>query len=109
MRKFIATFIVMIMMAVMLPLAANAQTYTYKRVYYNGRYHTVRVYHKKRSFYRRHRKVVNTAVGTGAGLIIGGLIGGRKGAGIGAIAGAGGATLYNVKTRKKRRHYYRNY
>ncbi|MGI9036622.1 MAG: hypothetical protein ACR2GD_11365 [Pyrinomonadaceae bacterium] len=108
MRKFAAAFLMMIMMTVMLPLAANAQTYTYRRVYYNGRYHTVRVYHK-RSFYRRHRKVVNTAIGTGAGLTLGGFIGGRKGAGIGAIAGAGGATLYNVKTRKKKRHYYRNY
>ena len=105
MKKFIAAILVVMMMAVILPLAANAQTYTYERVYRNGRYHTVRVYHKKRSFYKRHRKVVNTAVGTGAGLILGGLIGGRKGAGIGAIAGAGGATLYNVKTRKKRRNY----
>ena len=104
MKKFIATFLVMVMMAIILPLAANAQTYTYKRVYRNGRYHTVRVY-KKRSFYKRHRKVVNTVAGTGAGLILGGLIGGRKGAGIGAIAGAGGATLYNIKTRKKRRNY----
>ncbi|MGI8467937.1 MAG: hypothetical protein ACR2N3_05740 [Pyrinomonadaceae bacterium] len=103
MRKFIATLIVMVMMAVMLPLAANAQTYTYKRVYYNGRYHTVRVY-KKRSFYKRHRKVVNTVAGTGAGLIIGGLIGGKRGAGIGALAGAGATTIYNQKTRKKRRY-----
>lgn len=103
MKKITAIFLVMILMAVMLPLAANAQTYTYRRVYRNGHYQTVRVY-KKRSFYKRHRKVVNTAIGTGAGLVIGGLIGGKKGAGIGALAGAGGATLYNLKTRKKRRN-----
>lgn len=103
MKKYIAAIIMMVMMAVMLPLAANAQSYYYKRVYRNGHYETVRVY-KKRSFYKRHRKVVNTAVGTGAGLVLGGLIGGKKGAGIGAIVGAGGSTIYNVKTRKKRRY-----
>ena len=104
MKKFLAGLLALIMMVMLVPALANAQTYTYKRVYYNGRQHTVRVY-KKRSFYKRHRKVVNTAIGTGAGLVLGGLIGGKKGAGIGAIAGAGGATLYNLKTRKKRRHY----
>lgn len=103
MKKFVATLLVMFMMAVLVPLAVNAQTYTYKRVYSNGRYRTVRVY-KKRGFYTRHRKVVNTVAGTGAGLIIGGLIGGKRGAGIGALAGAGGTTLYNMKTRKKRRY-----
>lgn len=104
MKKLLAAFLAMIMMVMLVPALANAQTYTYKRVYYNGRYHTVRVY-KKRSFYKRHRKVVNTVAGTGAGLIIGGLIGGKKGAGIGALIGAGGTTIYNQKTKKKRRNY----
>ena len=36
--------------------------------------------------------------------VVGGLIGGRKGVGIGALVGAGGTTLYNLKTRKKRRY-----
>ena len=35
---------VMATIAVMLPLAANAQTYTTRRVYRNGRMQTVRVY-----------------------------------------------------------------
>lgn len=103
MKKYIAAFLVMLMMAIMVPVAVSAQSYYYKRVYSNGRYHYVRVY-KKRSFYKRHRKVVNTAIGTGAGLAIGGLIGGKKGAGIGAIVGAGGSTIYNIKTKKKRRN-----
>ena len=103
MKKFLAAILVVMMMAVLVPLAVNAQTYTYQRVYSNGRYRTVRVY-KKRSFYKRHRKVVNTVAGTGAGLVVGGLIGGKKGAGIGALIGAGGTTIYNQKTKKKRRY-----
>ena len=103
MKKILAAVLAIMMMAVILPFSANAQTYTYQRVYRNGRYQTVRVY-KKRSFYKRHRKVVNTVAGTGAGLIVGGLIGGKKGAGIGALIGAGGTTIYNQKTRKKRRY-----
>ena len=44
MKKIFAAFMVMAMMAIMLPLAANAQTYTTRRVYRNGRWQTVRVY-----------------------------------------------------------------
>ncbi|MGI9036623.1 MAG: hypothetical protein ACR2GD_11370 [Pyrinomonadaceae bacterium] len=100
MKKFIATFLTIAMMAIMLPLAANAQTY--QRVYRNGRYQTVRVYRDNRSFYQKHRDKINVGVGTGAGLILGGLIGGRKGAGIGALIGAGGSALYTYKIRKNR-------
>ncbi len=108
MKKFIATFLTIAMMAIMLPLAANAQTYKTQRVYRNGRYQTVRVYRDGRSFYEKHRDKINVGVGTGAGLILGGLLGGRKGAGIGALLGAGGSALYTYKIRPKNR-YYRGY
>jgi outer membrane lipoprotein SlyB len=103
MKKFLATILAMIMMVGLVPVLANAQSYTYQRVYSNGRYRYVRVY-KKRSFYKRHRKVINTAIGTGAGAGLGAVIGGKKGAVIGGLLGAGGATVYNLKTRKKRRY-----
>lgn len=107
MKKFLATFLMTAIMAVVMPLAANAQTYTTQRVYSNGRYRTVRVY-KKPNFYNRHRNVINMGIGTGAGLLLGGLIGGRRGAGIGALAGAGGSALYTYKINPKKR-YYRRY
>ena len=44
MKKFIATLMVMATMAIMMPLAASAQTYSTRRVYRNGRWQTVRVY-----------------------------------------------------------------
>jgi outer membrane lipoprotein SlyB len=108
MKKFIATFIVMAMMAIMLPLDTFAQTYTTRRVYTNGRWRTVRVY-KKPSFYRRHRNASNIAIGTGAGAIIGALAGGKKGALIGTAVGAGGSTLYTYKIKPKKRRYVRRY
>lgn len=108
MKKFIATFIMMAMMAIMLPLAVNAQTYTTQRVYRNGRWQTVRVY-KKPNFYKRHRNVINMGIGTAAGAILGGIIGGKKGAGIGALAGAGGSALYTYKINPKKTRYYRRY
>lgn len=103
MKKFLATILAMIMMVGLVPVMASAQSYTYQRVYSNGRYRYVRVY-KKRSFYKRHRKVINTAIGTGAGAGLGAIIGGKKGALVGGLLGAGGATVYNLKTRKKRRY-----
>ena len=99
MRKVLATFVMMAIMAIMLPLAANAQTYHYQRVYRNGRYQTVRVY-DNRSFYEKHRDKVNVGIGTGAGAILGALLGGKKGAAIGALVGAGGSALYTYKIRK---------
>lgn len=106
MKKFIIGFVMMAVMAIMLPLAASAQTYTTRRVYRNGRYRTVRVY-KKPSFYRRHRNASNIAIGTGAGAIIGAIAGGKKGALIGTAVGAGGSSLYTYKLKKKRRYYRR--
>lgn len=96
----------MFVFAVMLPIEADAQTYTTKRVYKNGRYRTVRVY-KKPSFYRRHRNASNIAIGTGAGAVIGAIAGGKKGALIGTAVGAGGSSLYTYKVKPKKRRYYR--
>ncbi len=104
MKKFITTFVVMAMMAIMVPLTANAQT----RRYYNRRSdaYTTNTY-KKPSVYDRHRNLINIGIGTGAGTILGALIGGRKGALIGAAAGAGGSALYTYKINPKNKRYYR--
>lgn len=101
MKKFIATFMMMALMAVMLPLAANAQTRNGR--YYRNRTYTTRNYHRP-SFYQRNRNVINIAAGTGAGALIGGILGGKKGAFIGGALGAGGSALYTYKLRKKRRY-----
>jgi outer membrane lipoprotein SlyB len=103
MKKFIATFVMVMMMAVMLPLAANAQSYTTKRVYENGRYRTVRVY-KEPNIYDKHRNLINIGIGTGAGALLGALIGGKKGALIGTAVGAGGSALYTYKVNPKKRY-----
>lgn len=98
MKKFLATFLMMAIMAVVVPLAtattANAQT---------------RRYYKRPNVYQRHRNVINMGIGTAAGAILGGIIGGKKGAAIGALAGAGGSALYTYKINPKNRRYYRRY
>jgi outer membrane lipoprotein SlyB len=104
MKKFITTFMMFAMMAVMVPLfsnSASAQTRTYYR---NGRVYTTT--YNRPSFYKRHRNVINMAIGTGAGALLGGLIGGRRGALIGTLAGAGGSALYTYKIRPKTPVYY---
>ena len=101
MKKFIATFMMMAMMAIMLPLAANAQT----RNRYNGnRNYTSRNY-KQPNIYDKHRNVINIAAGTGVGALIGAIAGGKKGAAIGALVGAGGSALYSYKIKPKNRRY----
>jgi uncharacterized protein YcfJ len=105
MKKFLATFMMMAMMAIMIPLMStetNAQT----RRSYRNRTSTTRVYNRP-SFYRRHRNVINMGIGTAAGAIIGGIIGGKRGAGIGALTGLGGSALYTYKIKPKQRRYYR--
>jgi uncharacterized membrane protein len=94
MKKYIATFLMTAMMAVMIPLmstSVNAQ---------NTRY-------RKPSVYKKHRNLINIGIGTGAGALLGALIGGKKGAAIGALAGAGGSALYSYKIKPKTRRYYR--
>ncbi len=43
MKKFITAFVLMAIVAIVLPIAADAQTSTTRRVYRNGRWQTVRV------------------------------------------------------------------
>ena len=96
------------MIAVVIPFAAtttNAQTT--RRYYSAPRTYTTRTYQRP-SYYKRHRNIINMAIGTGAGALLGGLIGGKKGALIGLAAGAGGSALYTYKLKPKRT-YYRNY
>lgn len=103
MKRFITTFMMVAMMAVMVPLmssSVNAQT----RRYYRNRSYATTTYNRP-SFYRRHRNAINIGVGTGAGALLGGLIGGKKGALIGTLAGAGGSALYTYKIRPKVRRY----
>ena len=101
------------MVAVMMPFAsatpAEAATIAGQSRCYNsrtGKYYLC----KKPNFYRRHRKFINIAAGTGAGMLLGGMLGGRKGAAIGAMAGAGGGYLITKKQRSKNYvRYYRRY
>ena len=113
MKKFIAVFAMMALMAIMLPLTADAQTRRGNKRYYSNRANNARIYNERtrtnrsRSFYQRHRNVINIAAGTGAGALIGGIIGGKKGALIGAGVGAGGSAIYSYKIKPKNRRYYR--
>ena len=104
MKKFIATLMMMVMLAVVLPLSANAQIRGNR--YTRNRTDATRVY-KRPNFYQRHRNLINIGIGTGAGALLGGLIGGKKGALIGAGAGGGGAALYTYKIRPKKKKYVR--
>ena len=96
----------MAMMAVMVPVFAmdtNAQTRRNRQTVYRN-------YDRNdRSFYSKHRNLINVGIGTAAGAIIGGLIGGKKGALIGTAAGAGGAALYTYKLNPKTKRYERVY
>lgn len=126
MKKFIASFIMMSLMALALPLSADAQRrcYTRKRTnvsrnysrnvsrnyrtrssYVNRSYETRGYTYQRPSFYRRHRNLINMGIATGGGALLGGLLGGRKGAGLGALIGLGSGALYTYKLNKKRRRY----
>lgn len=91
MKRFLATILMMTMMAVIVPFAAttaNAQT-------------------TRPNFYKRHRNIINVALGTGGGALLGGIIGGKKGALLGTAIGAGSSALYTYKLNPKTRRYYR--
>jgi len=107
MKKYLVSFLMMAMFAVMIPLASATTASAQTRYYRNGRTYYSTTY-KRPNFYQRHRNVMNMAIGTGAGLLLGGLIGGKRGAGIGALIGAGGSALYTYKIRPKRTRYYYN-
>ncbi|MBI4749922.1 MAG: hypothetical protein HY774_15660 [Acidobacteria bacterium] len=66
----------------------------------------------ERSKWSKYRTPITIAGGTLAGAGIGGLAGGRKGAVIGAIAGAGSSSIFEiVRTKRDKKNddrYYRN-
>ena len=119
MKRIISSFMMMSLLAVMLPLlaadasASMAASASGPSRCYNSR--TRRYYLcKKPNFYRRHRKAINIGGGTAAGMLVGGLLGGKKGLVIGGLAGAGGGALVTHKQRPKNyvrpyRRTYRNY
>lgn len=119
MKKFISTFLMIVMTAIAVPMfaeTASAQTRNYCRQrssnnqrvsrydrnyndgYYNDGY-------RKPNIYDRHRKIINIAGGAGAGALLGGLLGGKKGALIGAAAGVAGGAIFTSK--QKSRNYPR--
>jgi len=106
MKKYIASFVMMALMAVTIPFATAPSAGAQTRVYRTSRYTTT---YKRPNFYQRHRNIINVGIGTAAGALLGGLIGGKKGALIGTLAGAGGAALYTYKLNPKTRRYYRVY
>jgi len=103
MKKYIASLVMMALMAVAIPFAGATSVGAQTRVYRTTRYTTT---YKRPNFYQRHRNVINVGIGTAAGALLGGLIGGRKGAMIGTLAGAGGGALYTYKLKPKTTRYY---
>jgi outer membrane protein with glycine zipper len=105
MKRYITTFVMMAMMAVMIPFAAATSAGAQTRYVRSSRVYTTTTYQRP-NFYQRHRNIINIGIGTAAGALLGGLIGGKKGALIGTLAGAGGGALYTYKIRPKRTTYY---
>ncbi len=106
MKKFIAAMMMMAMLAIMMPLAADAQVRGSRN--YRTRTENNDVY-KKPNIYQRHRNLINIGIGTGAGALLGGIFGGKKGALIGTAIGAGGSALYTYKINPKNGRRYRVY
>ena len=90
MKKYLAVFLMFVMLLFCMPSYSSAQTRGHRR---------------HRTFWKKHRDKLTVAMGTGGGALLGGLIGGKRGAGIGALAGAGGSALYTYKLRKRSRRY----
>jgi hypothetical protein len=114
-KRLIATFMMIAMLAVMVPFTASTASAQTTRSYrssnrtYTQRTYNQRVY-KKPSFYSKHRNLINLGIGAGAGTIIGAIAGGKRGAALGALIGGGGAAVYTYGVKpKKKTHYYRRY
>ena len=131
MKKFLVGLIVLFVLMISVPLAAEAHNgcrkhysgkrynrSNYRRVNrsrynnynnYNNRNYSTRGYvvEQRPSFYRRHRNLINLGIGTGGGALIGALVGGKRGALIGTGVGAGSSALYTYVLNPKKRRYVR--
>lgn len=127
MKKFLAGLVVLFVLMISVPLAADAQTRCRKN--YAGKRNNQRPVARKinryrsnssrgllapneyikegPSFYRRHRNLINLGIGTGGGALVGALAGGKRGALIGTAVGAGGSALYTYVLNPKKRRYVR--
>lgn len=109
-KRLIATFMMIAMLAVMLPFSASTASAQSTRYNGNNRNYNQRVYnqrvYKKPSVYSKHRNLINIGIGTGAGAILGALFGGKKGAAVGALVGGGGAAVYSYGIKPKNKTYY---
>ena len=118
MKKYITTFVMMMMLAVTVPMLSGTveaqrsyapRTRSYQTRYYgnssyqNGYYSNG--YNNGPTVYDRHRKAVNIGGGAAVGALLGALIGGGKGALIGAAVGAAGGAV--VTSKQAPRNYYR--
>lgn len=111
MKKFLAGLVILFVLMVSMPIAADAQCRRNCRSSvnnrdnrnYRNRNNRNRNY-RRPSFYQRNRNLINIAAGTGAGALIGGVLGGnKKGVLIGSLIGAGASTLYTYKIKPKKR------
>ena len=124
MKKFIASFLVLFVFMITVPLSAEAHnscsrhrrarrstaTRSYARTRtarYPVSYATRGYSYRRPSFYQRHKHVIDVGIGTGAGALIGGLLRGKRGAGWGALIGGGSGALYTTVLKPKRRSAYR--
>ena len=126
MKKFLASFLILFVFMITVPLSAeahngcarhrrSARRSTVSRSYAGTRttrrpvYYQTRSYNSYRrpSFYQRHKHVIDVGIGTGAGALIGGLLRGKRGAGWGALIGGGSGALYTTVLKPKKRIYRR--
>jgi hypothetical protein len=132
MKKVLASFLVLFVLMIGLPLTAEAHAGCYrhrraKRANYSRSYYRAPTYQRsyrrapvyygnegygnegyvsrRPSFYRRHRNLINLGIATGGGALIGGIARGKRGAGYGALIGAGSGALYTYVLNKKKRRY----
>jgi hypothetical protein len=107
MKRFFAVLIMMAMLAVIVPTAAQAQCgnlrHRHGRLVHTHRSCVGDNHRHGRSFWQKHRDKLTTAGGALGGAVIGGIAGGGKGAAIGALIGGGGAAVYTYGIRKRRR------
>jgi hypothetical protein len=120
MKKVLASLLVLFVLMIGLPLAAEAcprhrravrKSYVSRnyapryRTYAAPSYRTAGYTYNRPSFYRRHRNLINLGIATGGGALVGGIAKGRRGAGYGALVGAGSGALYTYVLNKKKRRY----